>query len=50
LVRSRYLFSKQHFSLKGFVVWGIYLGGYISSFFLSAKLYTYIFDTLFVKK
>ena len=49
LVRNRYLFSKQFFSLKGFFMWGIYLGGYLSSFILPKSVYAFIFDTLFVK-
>jgi len=50
IVRNRYLFSKQFFSLQGFFMWGVYLGGYISSFILPKKIYAFIFDTLFIKK
>ena len=49
IVRNRYLFSKQFFSLQGFFMWGVYLGGYLSSFVLPKKTYAVIFDTLFVK-
>ncbi len=49
-VRSRYLFSKQFFTLPGFFMWGIYLGGTISSFILPAQVYAFLFNTLFVKR
>ncbi len=50
IVRNRHLFSKELFSVKGFLMWGIYLGGYLSSFILPSRVYAFIFDTLFVKR
>lgn len=50
LVRNKYLFSKEFFSIKGFCMWGIYLGGYISSFIFPPKMYAWIFNRLFIKK
>ena len=50
IVRNRYLFSKELFSFQGLVMWGVYLGGYLSSFILPKKVYAYIFDTLFITK
>lgn len=48
-VRSKYLFSKEFFTAKGFVMWIGYGGAFLVSKILPAQVFSYIFNKLFVK-
>jgi len=49
-VRSRYLFTKEFFSLKGIAMWVGYGGASLASKILPAKFFSKIFSRLFIKK
>jgi len=48
-VRTRHLFTRAHFSIRGFIAWVAYLGGTILAKILPSSFFAKIFDTLFIR-
>ncbi len=49
IVRNRYLFTKEFFSTRGFVMWCVYGVGHVAARVIPPKVFKYIFNKLFCK-